>query len=191
VWINSLLNIHLLTVDSAAALQGTVVIEVGPERKKYHVHRALLTHQSDYFRRALNGEWKEAKEGLVTLDDVEPSICMPDNSAFQPLLISPTVEIFVDWLYSQKLPGILQDWETLELDGDSQRYSADLRWIKGLAFADRFLARTFQQAVHNGYVDKVIGTPPWYEVVTYAFASLPSVHPMLSLLVDTHCAHWS
>ncbi|KAF2035580.1 hypothetical protein EK21DRAFT_107101 [Setomelanomma holmii] len=33
----------------------TVLIEVGGRHEKYHVHKGLLTHHSDYFREALQG----------------------------------------------------------------------------------------------------------------------------------------
>ncbi|KAF2788104.1 hypothetical protein K505DRAFT_342376 [Melanomma pulvis-pyrius CBS 109.77] len=57
---------------SVAVLEGTVIVEVGPEHKKYHVHKDLLTYHSEYFNKALNGPWKENEERLVTLDDIEP-----------------------------------------------------------------------------------------------------------------------
>jgi hypothetical protein len=56
-------------------LDGVVVVEIGAERKKYHVHKALLVHHSEYFAKALNGSWKEAGEGVVKLEDVEPAVC--------------------------------------------------------------------------------------------------------------------
>lgn len=58
-----------------ASLDGVVVVAIGAERQKYHVHKALLVHHSKYFANALGGAWREGKEGLVTLEDVEPAIC--------------------------------------------------------------------------------------------------------------------
>ncbi|KAF2441955.1 hypothetical protein P171DRAFT_475343 [Karstenula rhodostoma CBS 690.94] len=57
---------------SSAAAAGIVVVEVGTEAKKYHVHKALLTSQSDFFKKAFTGSWKEARGGVVRLGDVEP-----------------------------------------------------------------------------------------------------------------------
>ena len=49
--------------SSSAFGEGTVIIEVGPHQKKYYTHKALLVRYSDYFRKALEGPWKEAQEG--------------------------------------------------------------------------------------------------------------------------------
>jgi hypothetical protein len=61
--------------NSHALRQGIVTIEIGAERKQYCVHKALLVHHSEYFKKALQGDWKEAREGKVTLEDVEPAEC--------------------------------------------------------------------------------------------------------------------
>ena len=43
--------------------------------KKYYLHKSLLVFHSEYFRKALQGSWKEAKEGIVRIDDIEPAEC--------------------------------------------------------------------------------------------------------------------
>jgi hypothetical protein len=37
-----------------------VVVGVGTSGRKYHIHKALLTEHSEYFKKALNGPWKES-----------------------------------------------------------------------------------------------------------------------------------
>jgi len=32
-------------------------------------------YHSEYFDKALKGEWREAREGVVVLEDVEPAVC--------------------------------------------------------------------------------------------------------------------
>jgi hypothetical protein len=54
-------------------LDGTIILEIGPDRLKYYVHKALLVHHSEYFRNALKGPWKEAEGGVVKLVDVQPA----------------------------------------------------------------------------------------------------------------------
>lgn len=49
-------------MSSVASKGSFVVIEVGPKRIKYSVHKSLLEQESQYFRAALNGRWKEADE---------------------------------------------------------------------------------------------------------------------------------
>jgi hypothetical protein len=43
-----------------------VVVEIGPDKIKYHVYKSLLFHHSGYFYKGLAGLWKEAREQVVT-----------------------------------------------------------------------------------------------------------------------------
>ena len=52
-----------------------VIVEIGRERVKYYVHGPLLAQHSEYFKGALNGSWKEAQEGVVSLEDVDCETC--------------------------------------------------------------------------------------------------------------------
>ncbi|KAF1970501.1 hypothetical protein BU23DRAFT_570673 [Bimuria novae-zelandiae CBS 107.79] len=56
---------------SALAAGAIATVEVGPNAKKYNVHKALLVHHSEYFAKALTGSWTEAQTGVVKLDDLE------------------------------------------------------------------------------------------------------------------------
>jgi hypothetical protein len=66
-----------------------VSIYVGPNRKHYVVHKQLLTSQSDYFDKALNGRFKEAEEGKIHLEEDDPA----------------AVELLIGWLYRGVIPG--------------------------------------------------------------------------------------
>lgn len=66
-----------------------VQILVGPDEKRFDVHKELLCSVSDFFSAALNGGFKEAATGVVKLPE-------QDTETFQ---------YFVHWLYSGKLTG--------------------------------------------------------------------------------------
>lgn len=68
----------------------SVIIYVGPERKRYLVHKALLTKESDYFDRALNGSFKEAEDQAIDLPEETPA----------------AVDLLVGWLYQDKIPTV-------------------------------------------------------------------------------------
>jgi len=51
------------------------VVKVGPDAKKFNIHKTVLCHNSCYFKNALVGPWVETQTGVVELDDVEPKIC--------------------------------------------------------------------------------------------------------------------
>lgn len=51
-----------------------VTVKVGALRIKYHLHRTALVQHSEYFRTALNGQWKESEDGIV-FEDIETGTC--------------------------------------------------------------------------------------------------------------------
>jgi hypothetical protein len=63
---------------------------VGPERKRYAIHKNLLTKESDYFDKALNGAFKEAEDQSIDLPEESPA----------------TVDLLVGWLYQDKIPVV-------------------------------------------------------------------------------------
>lgn len=70
---------------------GTEIISlsVGPERKQYSVHKSLLTTQSDYFDKALNGGFREAGENSIHLEEDDPA----------------AIALLVGWLYRGVIPA--------------------------------------------------------------------------------------
>lgn len=62
------------------------MVEVGQAKIKFHVHEALLCHNSQWFANRLNGNWGDTK--LVELADEDPAI----------------FDIFVDTLYRNQVP---------------------------------------------------------------------------------------
>jgi hypothetical protein len=48
-------------------------IYVGPEKKRYVVHNHLLKSRSEYFDKALNGPFNEAKENSIYLEKDGPA----------------------------------------------------------------------------------------------------------------------
>jgi hypothetical protein len=148
-----------------------VTIEVGEEKKLYRTHKALLTHYSDYFRKALQGPWAEAEDKKITLDDVEPNI----------------FDIFVNWISTKKLPLTGPKW-VLNSNGDR----AGVVMIKALIFSERFLVAKFRRAVNNCFLGRYIGLSgtPSFAAVILAYESLPPNFPILQMLVDKHCMSW-
>jgi hypothetical protein len=146
-------------------------VEVGPEHQKFYIYTALLTHYSDYFAKTLSGEWKEAQDRIIQLPDIEPRV----------------LEIFIDWMYTQKLPSAASDWYQPSEDGHDSNLQK--MQMKAYIFADRFLVPGLRCAIHNYIADELIqgGKPPSYEMVVYAFDNLPAKSKMLALVVKLYC----
>lgn len=48
-------------------------MRVGPHAEEFLVHRNILT-KSEYFRKALNGEFQEARDQALDLPEEDPSV---------------------------------------------------------------------------------------------------------------------
>ena len=161
-----------------AAAQGEVVtIFVGPEKKRYNIHKDIICHHSEYFRAAYNGRWKEADEG-VTLEDVEVEV----------------FNIFVHWLYTQQLPS--GDLADIAYANNIEKYpNADYLYgggqLRACAFANRFLVAELERIAHNNYIDFVwYTTAPRYEDVYFVYENLPGHTLIQDLLVKLQYEWW-
>jgi hypothetical protein len=157
-----------------------IVVEVGHEHQKYRIYKDLISYYSEYFRNALKEPWREAEDRVVELPDIEPQV----------------FDIFVDWLYSQKVPEKNTHWvaptENMKDNSTEHVQMAEILVIKTYVFADRFLVPTFRCAIYNHFAASLIKDciPPYYEVIIFAFENLTEKSAMLDLLVGIHCAFW-
>ncbi|KAI2485654.1 BTB domain containing protein [Pyrenophora tritici-repentis] len=162
-----------MRASTAARSSALVIVEVGAEKTKYTVHRSFLTEHSEYFRKALTGSWKEAQEGVVTLEDV-------DCDGFN---------IFVDWMYTRKLPRIPVKHD--DSDDSDDLGDSNISMLKALVPGDRILALNFHRAVRDAIIEDLIVNCPWYKAIIYGFANLPKDHPVLDLMVASHCLDYT
>lgn len=168
------------SLSSLARGNDMIVVEVGPNRQRYRVYKELISFYSEYFRNALKEPWKEAEDRLIELPDIEPQV----------------FDIFVDWLYTQKVPEKNRFWvaptETLKANSTEHVQLAEILVMKTYVFADRFLVPKLRCAIYNYFAASLTkdSIPPYYEAIIYAFNNLTEKSAMLDLLVGLHCAFW-
>lgn len=51
-----------------------IYVKVGPEEVSFGIHKGLLSYVSSYFKAALNGNFKEATDGVIKLPDEDPAV---------------------------------------------------------------------------------------------------------------------
>jgi hypothetical protein len=147
------------------------------------LHKALLTHHSEYFRNAFNGSWKEANDKLISLDDVEVV----------------AVDIFANWLYTQQVPNSSEVDSLADLENIDDKYDDDdstiTGYTKALVFGARFMVPLFRKAVHDCIVDTLLPKsnvpyePPCFTATKYAHENLSPNHKILELLLNYHCRY--
>ncbi|TID27986.1 hypothetical protein E6O75_ATG00753 [Venturia nashicola] len=131
-------------------------IFVGDQVEPFIIHHALITASSDYFAKALDGEFKE-KEGVVRLEDQDPT----------------TFASYTQWLYNNAVVPVGEIGE---------KYRAILhQYIFGNYIQDR----GYSNAVIDAFIcltDKTNFYP--IALTQQAWVSLPESCPLLTLLVD-------
>ncbi|KAI8934196.1 hypothetical protein NX059_008945 [Plenodomus lindquistii] len=150
-----------------------VTIKVGPAAHEYRAHKVLLMHYSGYFRGALGStNFEEGRTGVITLEDV-------DTYAFV---------VFLKWLYSEDFP----DWEARDFENwGNPDESTDKAIVMVYIFADRFLVRELAEHASEMLYEEIGDNDPCTDAIIAAFAGLRSDSPVLRMLIDLCCLHWS
>ncbi|OMP88204.1 hypothetical protein BK809_0002961 [Diplodia seriata] len=87
-------------LTSTTFKSGIIEVVVGKSQQKYDIHKDLLCSSSPFFRKACNGNWKEARERRVELPEDTPE-CF---------------DVYVQWLYSDQLLVKHKDKEEVDSD---------------------------------------------------------------------------
>lgn len=109
-----------------------VTLRVGPERRDFLVHRALLCGDSKYFKKAFKGSFEEARTSISVLKDVDFKL----------------VKVFVGWLYNSHLSYVTDDsggfieedfseYINYELNDDNDDDDDDNKSVKGCDDLDK------------------------------------------------------
>lgn len=120
------LSSSLLTNLSASYKSTLTTVEVGPKKKVYNVHKDLLIFYSDYFRAALNGSFKEAIEGKISLHGEREDV----------------FDIFNQFVYSRVIA-----------DEQDHRFTWDLLVATWL-FGDKYMVPTLQNIIMDAILEK-------------------------------------
>ena len=92
--------------------RGIVTLIVGPSKTPFYVDKSLLCECVDFFNKAFNGDFKEAKASRMDLPDDKP----------------PTIQNFLMWLYSeQSIHDIFREWH-LPAEGLLELFMLAEKW---------------------------------------------------------------
>lgn len=173
---------HFLLTLRREVASSIVEINVANE-KTYYVHKSLLTKESKYFKAALEGDFREARENRVKLEEVDVK----------------TFSIFVDWLYTSRLevaevkpnnlsrnPVVWDDDRDLEMRARIGQHMN--LYIFGDAHDIPALRRSTVDSLFNcfNHFNTVL---PTRKLITHAFAHLPRSSPLIQMLIDFSCRY--
>ncbi|KAL6706150.1 hypothetical protein ACN47E_006066 [Coniothyrium glycines] len=171
----------LHSVAAQTPSSADIIIKVGTEEKQYRVHKAFLVYYSEYFSSALSDRWREVNDKEISLKDVEV----------------PIFNLFVEWLYTQKLP-IENDplaWQTTAGIPGAWWEDPTILKLKFYVFADRFIVRNLSAELNrrivNEHSSRAFPGHPGHEEIIYAFNNLPETDPLLDFYADILFYVWN
>ncbi|KAL1622851.1 hypothetical protein SLS54_004871 [Diplodia seriata] len=153
---------------------GIIEVVVGKNQQKYDIHKDILCSCSPFFRKACNGNWKEAREHRVELPEDTPEY----------------FDVYVQWLYSGQL---LLKHEVEE--NDYQVVDWDL-FLGVYLLGNKLLDRKFKEAcvdIAFQSFDEERDPDAWHVRANHAgtlYSALPSSDPYRRLYVKfwAYCA---
>ncbi|KAF3047297.1 hypothetical protein E8E11_008209 [Didymella keratinophila] len=121
-----------------------VNVRIGDDQTIYRVHKALLVEHSEYFKNAFNGSWKEAKDGIAPLEDVDQrskssSTGCTHKISRRSLRIGyqlQTVQLMIFGKNRPKTRARMAFW-----------LKQSMQVVKAYIFGDRFMSERFKKAV--------------------------------------------
>ncbi|TVY86775.1 hypothetical protein LAWI1_G008444 [Lachnellula willkommii] len=128
-----------------------VTFEVGPEEKKFLIHKAIACRASPVFDKAFNGNFIEGRTQTYKLPDVDPA----------------TFVLFSDWIYAKKLTLLSHDFATEDTRTEEETIDhlgkcamQDKVLVNLWIMADRFLVTKLQNhvIVHLMEISKICGS---------------------------------
>ena len=134
------------------------------------MHEDIICASSDFFKKAINGPWKESNERLISLSHEEPDI----------------FAIYLNWLYRGTLPTRIDEPGLI----GNEEY---LKLAKAYGLADRLLDQAFKNAVMDAFIDKTSSKTSdghrWYpvgSVIRCIYENTPESSKGRTLLVDIY-----
>lgn len=105
------------------------------------------------------------------------------------LLDETTVSIFVDWVYTQRLPQTELEWCNGKHEDHRLRMksNAQLARTKALILDDRIVSPLFYRTVRDSLIEHIVESGAYCGASIHAFAHLPKAHAILDLFVEVQC----
>ncbi|KAF3039135.1 hypothetical protein E8E12_002086 [Didymella heteroderae] len=151
------------------SVDGMATVVIGPSASTYLVHKVLITHHSEYFSKALSRPWMEAEDLIVVLAGVGEEECEFREDCDQDNTYIPMVNLFVHWLYTQRIPHDYDAFKSVTRRPDAPRgYNMGMTLVlaKAYALGDRILASTFRRVANDtliGLTSAYLWTPYFCE----------------------------
>ncbi|OCL01341.1 hypothetical protein AOQ84DRAFT_393715 [Glonium stellatum] len=158
----------------SAAARAITIVKV--KQRSYYIHQDFLTHYSPYFRAALEGPFKDAEEGVMSLSNV--STC--------------TFDMFVNWLYTQEFPTPDEDPTPLGDPAYRTNFGRDgnlmtENLIDLYIFADGHDTPLLRRDVINQMCQRYWSQQPSYKAIINTFSRLSKSSPLRRFLIDSYC----
>lgn len=145
----------------------TITFRVGPSSASsdFVLHESLIAPQSEFVRRAMRGDWKEAQDRIIPLPED-----LPDAFA-----------VYQQWAYTKKIYSATKQCDIAKAAGE---YSL---LVRAYSLGDRLLDVEFKDAVIDSIIDKLLEQRRFDTRLTNeVYENTPSDSPLRRLWQDIY-----
>lgn len=154
----------------------TIQVLVGESETCHTVHLDRIIKSSDFFAKALNGNFKEKEEGVVRLPEQK----------------SEDFALYVEWLYSGVVCSATED------DVEETEFEESEEWCLLLdlyVLGDAIQDTAFQNTVLDGFIERMNAVNRYpTAIICGIFGTLPPASSLRKLFVDVfvhfHSSNW-
>lgn len=142
-----------------------ITVLVGPEEKAYILHTSVLTAQSTFFRAAVEGGFKESKEKVIRLPEID----------------TESWSTYLQWIYSNEVVVLNPE----EIDNDGYGVKRRNRLITLYLLADAVDDLTLRNKIVDEYVKVFKSTRLWEcENISVLLNSVSESNKFRELILD-------
>ena len=155
--------------DSATLL--TIVVGEEPGQKRFSVHESFICSRSEFFRRAMNGDWAEREERLVKLPEDDPE----------------TFGIYVNLIYTDSVATTVSDVSDAASACASEFVALSKLYVLSEKLCDNAAKNATVDALWNLKNDTAPGSTryaPTHEAINILYAGTPKTSLARQLMAD-------
>ncbi|KAF2122087.1 hypothetical protein BDV96DRAFT_640152 [Lophiotrema nucula] len=169
----------------AGLTSGFIEVRVGDEAsaQSFYVHQDLICASSEFFERALNGDWQEAEDKCVKLPDDEPKV----------------FENYINWLYTGKIPikcTTIPKGSRMSREVENEYTALCELFVFCEKLQDTKGKNASTKALYQGCLEERTGTLyfPLSPAINVVYNGTPCTSPLRALLrdgfVNRSAPHW-
>lgn len=190
----SYLAIKSRLIKNSGIDQTIVTIKIGPDAKDFHIHRELLCKASRYFQGTFKGEFSEARDRVINLDDISVrTFETVQRWLYSGILLLPAdSDAYLDPNLHLEHPNfeVCDDCGEVSRNDKVENWAFDLLDVSVLADKYNFPSLWQETMINLQHLNEIGGNLPSLEIVCQTYERRPEHSALCTYMVDMYVRRW-